>query len=484
MINRFRPLDERPSGHSFRWVGAFLVGLLGLSTTAFSSSGQMKPKDDWPIAAAEVRTTLERVADWQLNHPATFELHWRKAAEDRYVRIGWDGTVYRRLSLPSAPAAVAEAPLPWRELARVADACIAFAELPPPVQAAWRRESGADPAVLMHVHVLDDKGGTRGWEMGVFLHGLLALPEISNRPGYAAALREIGELNNWDLGPRIFHADDHCVGYLYLELARTERDPALLAKVQARFDWILKHSSVQPMTIAQGQQRWTWSDALFMAPPVWLKLATATGERAYWEFMDREWWATVDALFSQKEGLFFRDATYLDRREQNGRPVFWSRGNAWVLAALALMLEEIPREAPSRPRYERLFQGLAARVAALQPEDGMWRSSLLDPAANPLPESSSTALFCYAFARGVRLGLLNAAEYGPRAARTWIALQRFVGPDGHLGAVQQPGAGPGSAGLESTAPYGVGAFLMAGAEIHRLSRLAEETRGVPALPSK
>lgn len=426
---------------------------------------------------------MERVADWQLNHPVTFELHWKGPSDvqDRYVRIGWDGTVYRRLSLPSPHAEVSPTPEPWRELARIADACIAFPELPTAVQAAWRRESGADPAVLLHVHALDDEGATRGWEMGTFVHGLIALQQLSDRPVYRAALRELAELNEWELGRRVYHADDHSIGYLYLAIAAEDRDPELLAKVQARFDWILKHPSTQPMTIAQGQERWTWSDALFMAPPVWLKLASVTGERAYAEFMDREWWATTDTLFSPREGLFFRDATYFDRHEKNGRPVFWSRGNAWVLASLALMLEEMPKDVPARTKYERLFQQLAARVAALQPADGMWRSSLLDPEANPAPESSSTAFFCYAFARGVRLGLLDAGEYGPRAVKTWIALQKFVATDGHLGAVQQPGAGPGSAGLESTAPYGVGAFLMAGSEIHRLS-LREEKAGSSGAP--
>jgi rhamnogalacturonyl hydrolase YesR len=321
-----------------------------------------------------------------------------------------------------------------------------------------------------------DEGSTRNWEMGTLYHGLLALQEISRRPVYRAALREMGELNHWSLGPRFYHADDHCVGYVYLAFAAEEKNPLLLADVQSRFDWILKHPSTQPMDINQGQQRWTWSDALFMAPPVWLKLALSTGDRAYLEFMDREWWATANALFSPEEGLFFRDANSLARREGNGRHVFWSRGNGWVLASLALLLEDLPQDFPSRAKYENLFKMLAGRVAALQPEDALWRSSLLNPTSSPHPESSSTALFCYAFARGARLGLLD-NEYALRAARAWNALQSYVRSDGHLGAIQQPGAAPGSAGLDSTAPYGVGAFLMAGAEIYQLSRAAEKKSG-------
>lgn len=200
-----------------------------------------------------------------------------------------------------------------------------------------------------------------------------------------------------------------------------------------------------------------------------------TKNRAYLEFMDREWWATTDALFSPPDGLFYRDATYVGRREANGEGVFWSRGNGWVLASLAILLEEMPRDFASRPRYERLFRSLAARVTALQPADGLWRSSLLDPTPNPNPESSSSAFFCFALAQGVRLGLLPAGDYSPVIARTWAALQQCVRDDGHFGRVQQPGAGPGSAEVHHTAPYGVGAFLMAGTAVYRMA--AESSAG-------
>jgi rhamnogalacturonyl hydrolase YesR len=352
---------------------------------------------------------------------------------------------------------------------------VAFADLPAAVQSTWRQETGLEATDLIGIHIMDE-GSTRSWEMGMLYHGLLALQGISERPVYRAALREMGEVNNWSLGRRFYHADDHCVGYLYLAFAAEEKNPLLRADVQARFDWILKHQSTQLLAIGHGQDRWTWSDALFMAPPVWLKLSLATGDRAYLEFMDREWWATVSVLFASEEGLFYRDASFFARREKNGREVFWSRGNGWVLASLALMLEDLPQDFPARAKYENLFKLLAARVATLQPEDALWRSSLLDTVSNPHPEASSTALFCYAFARGARLGLLD-AEYASRAARAWIALQKYVRADGHLGGVQQPGAGPGLADMNSTAPYGVGAFLMAGAEIYQLSLLAEGNAG-------
>lgn len=66
-----------------------------------------------------------------------------------------------------------------------------------------------------------------------------------------------------------------------------------------------------------------------MAPRTWLKLSNATGDARYFEYADKEYWATVDYLFSEEHGLFFRDSRYFDAKSDNGNSLFWSRGNGW-----------------------------------------------------------------------------------------------------------------------------------------------------------
>lgn len=412
---------------------------------------------------------LSLVADWQLRHPCNFDIRWRApgSAELEHLRFAWDGTLLRRRKLPATEMQDTEVRSAWDFLASRAAGNLSFADLPPAVRAAWEKETGLDPRHIVRLRLMDE-GATRGWEMATLYLGLLALDDVAAERTYREALRHLAEAQHWQLAPRAYHADDTLLGNLYLDFYRREKKLDQLAAVQARLDWIRAHPSTQPVDIRQGQDRWTWCDALFMAPPVWLQLWKATGDRGYLEFMDREWWATTDALYASDEHLFFRDANFLTRREPNGRRVFWSRGNGWVLASLALLLADLPEDLPARPKYARLFQEMAARIAALQPADGLWRSSLLDPAANPQPESSSTALFTYAFARGIRLGLLERATFQPVVDRGWAALQTCVDADGCLGFVQQPGAAPGSADRASTAPYGVGAFLLAGSEVYRL----------------
>lgn len=443
-----------------RW--SLSVGICACLSAGISRAAQAEA-----IAPAEVLALMERVADHQLHHPVSFDIFSQREAEPRWeiTRVGWDGTILvRRPCLPRPlPTGLPDS---WVRLMRLERDDVSFGELPEATQAAWRQETGLTEANVTLIQMLD--GATRGWEMGVLYHGLLALAEVSGKPVYREALRVIGEANGWRLGERVHHADDHVVGYLYLACHDWDPQVERLAGVQSRFDWIMAHPPNQRMTIEEGQERWTWCDALFMAPPVWALLSRVTGDERYVSFMDTEWWSVVDHLYSPEDNLFFRDATFFDRREPNGAKVFWSRGNGWVLAGLARVLDELPADYPARSRYVALFRTMAERIVSLQPEDGLWRSSLLDPSRYPGPEVSGSAFFCYALAWGVNRGLLDRADYHEPVMAAWAALERHVRSDGHLGYIQQPAAQPGSAGVTSTAPYGVGAFLLAGAEVHRL----------------
>ena len=68
--------------------------------------------------------------------------------------------------------------------------------------------------------------------------------------------------------------------------------------------------------------------------------------------------------------------------------------------------------------------------------------------------------------------LLHEREKDPRmvAKALAAALNRAVLPDGKLGYVQRVGAAPGDTSADETEVYGVGAFLLAGSEVHQLAR--------------
>jgi rhamnogalacturonyl hydrolase YesR len=212
-------------------------------------------------------------------------------------------------------------------------------------------------------------------------------------------------------------------------------------------------------------RRWCWCDALFMAPPAWFGLSEATGDARYFTHADAEYWRVVDYLYDPQERLFFRDSRYFLQRSAQGRKIFWSRGNGWVFAGLALLLEYTPPE--KAQRFRGLFVEMSARIAELQTPSGYWPPSLLEPEGAP-PETSGTGFFVFGLAWGVNNGLLDRTRYSPVIERGWTALSRAVHPDGKLGWVQQVGSGPDEVTSDMTQLYGAGALLLAGAEVHRM----------------
>jgi rhamnogalacturonyl hydrolase YesR len=111
---------------------------------------------------------------------------------------------------------------------------------------------------------------------------------------------------------------------------------------------------------------------------------------------------------------------------------------------------------------------MSEKLLTLQQRDGMWRASLLDPASYPLQETSGTGLYTYALAYGVNEGILDRARFAPAVAKAWDALVANVDAAGKLTHVQPIGEDPKAFDANSTDVYGVGAFLMAGSELHRM----------------
>lgn len=311
-----------------------------------------------------------------------------------------------------------------------------------------------------------------GWTYAAFYTGVMALDDIAGTPKYHDAMVAMGKENDWKLGPRLYHADDQCVGQAYLELYMKDRNPAMLKPTKDKLDYILAHPSSDSLEFDKKGKadRYWWCDSLFMAPPVWARLYKATGDIKYLDFMDKEWWAASDLLYDKDEHLYFRDSRYFTQREANGKKIFWSRGNGWVTGGLARVLEMMPADYPSRSRYETQFKEMAEKIASLQQPDGLWHASLLDPDSYPLKETSGSGFYVFALAWGVNHGLLNRAKYSPVVRKGWLALEDCVTPEGKLGYVQQVGADPKSFKPEDYEVYGAGAYLLAGKEMWVLAR--------------
>ena len=192
-----------------------------------------------------------------------------------------------------------------------------------------------------------------------------------------------------------------------------------------------------------------------------------TGNPKYFEYADKEFWATVDYLFSEEYGLFYRDSRYFELKSDNGKPVFWSRGNGWVFAALPLIINDLPQDHPSRDRYIELYKKNAAGLLRAQNPNGYWPASLLDPNKVKTPEVSGTGFITYGLAWGVNNGILTEAKYKSAVLNGWRAIEQAIEPDGRVNWVQQVGKSPDPVKKSDTQLYGVGAVLLAAAEMSK-----------------
>lgn len=219
---------------------------------------------------------------------------------------------------------------------------------------------------------------------------------------------------------------------------------------------------------------WWWADGLYMVMPVMTKLYHVTGDELYLEKLHEYYTYAKSIMYDEETGLFYRDAKYVypEHKSLNGRKDFWARGDGWVFAGLAKVLADLPEGHEHRAEYLADYQKMATTLASAQQPGGYWTRSLLDPEHAPGYETSGTAFFTYGYLWGINSGQLDKDTYLPVALNAWQYLtETALQESGKVGYIQPIGerAIPDQVvDAESTANFGVGAFLLAASEMVRL----------------
>ncbi|AWB65621.1 family 88 glycosyl hydrolase [Saccharobesus litoralis] len=322
------------------------------------------------------------------------------------------------------------------------------------------------------------------WIQASFYIGLTRWTEVSGDKAFMAHLEKVAKQEEYGLlTERPYHADDHTIAQTYIWLTEQTGNKEAYAPTQKHFDWILDNKPNVGLEMldstASGhgevhhegncQLRWCWADALYMAPRAWLQLSNVTGDPKYFDYADKEFWAAADYLFSDEYGLFFRDSRYFDMKSDNGKPVFWGRGNGWVFAAIPLIIDELPDDHPSKPRYIELYKKNAAGLMKLQRDNGYWPASLMDPDKVKTPEVSGTGFITFGLAWGVNNGILTDAKSKEIVEKGWAALEKAVAKDGRVNWVQHVGKSPDPVKETDSQLYGTGAVLLAASEMSKWS---------------
>ncbi len=314
------------------------------------------------------------------------------------------------------------------------------------------------------------------WTRATYYEGLMALNQIQPEERYTGYACSWGEAHQWGLAWKNDNrnADDMCCGQTYIDLYKLDPRPERIK--------ILKEA-VDKMVASDKIDDWWWIDALQMAMPVFARLGALEKDRKYWDKMYEMYLHTRNqeggrGLYNPEDHLWWRDKDFLPPyREPNGEDCYWSRGNGWVIAAMARVLEQNPPDKKQRKEYITMLKNMANALLKLQREDGFWNVSLHDPGNFGGPESSGTAFFVYGMAWGINHGYLKKWKFLPCVVKGWEALsEKALHENGFIGYMQGTGKEPKSSQpvgydtMPNFEDFGLGAFLLAGSEVYHLAR--------------
>ena len=231
---------------------------------------------------------------------------------------------------------------------------------------------------------------------------------------------------------RPYHVDDTIFGALPYEVYLGNKDPRCLemGNFYADTQWTppcegtLKERHMPPKEVQEGfwakgytPQTRLWIDDMYMITVLQSQAFRATGDRKYIDRAAREMCLYLDELQLKEgpaKGLFYHapDVKYV-----------WGRGDGWMAAGMALVLDRLPADSEFRSRILEGYHAMMSTLLKYQRPDGLW-SQLVDRPddSRNWGETSCTAMFAYAFMTGVARGWLDPAQYGPAARKAWLAL--------------------------------------------------------------
>ena len=224
---------------------------------------------------------------------------------------------------------------------------------------------------------------------------------------------------------------DDCgaIGAALIKAYNKKKDP----RYRATIDAIAEHISHKQFRMPDGtlarqrpQPVSLWVDDLYMSVPFLAQMGALTGQRSWFDDGARQAIQMSARLQDKTTGLY--DHAWYENTP-NDPKFYWGRGGGWAMMANAELLSVLPEDHPARPRLLEIFRSTAQGAVAVQSGNGLWHQ-LLDKTDSYL-ETSASAMFTFAIARGVNRGWLSPA-YAPVAQTGWQALATRVRPDGRI----------------------------------------------------
>ncbi len=191
------------------------------------------------------------------------------------------------------------------------------------------------------------------WTRAYYYEGLMDLWKVDPQQRYLDYALEWGNKHNWGLRMGRVENTNAITGgqtiFLY------ELDP----EKPAHYIINIKNS-VDSMMVTDKVDDWNWIDAIQMGMPIFAQLGNITGDTAYYNraydmYMYTKLHHGDNGLYNPGDQLWWRDGDFDPPYiEPNGEDCYWSRGNGWVIVAMARMLDILPKDEPHRGEYKPL----------------------------------------------------------------------------------------------------------------------------------
>ena len=233
-----------------------------------------------------------------------------------------------------------------------------------------------------------------------------------------------------------------------------------------------------------------WLDGLFTGTTFYARYAAWKPEPEAWSDIANQF-LVVDKHTLKANGLNHHG---WDESRQMGwsdsitgcSPETWGRAEGWYVMALCDVLELMPANQPERPALEAILRRVMDALLAVQDQETHLWYQVPDRAGDEgnYLESTCSAMYCFALAKGVRLGILP-KEYKEKAIQVMDGLQAYklrLNEDGTLSlidccAVAGLGGNPYRDGtydyyvherIREDDPKGVAPLILAALELSRL----------------
>lgn len=209
-----------------------------------------------------------------------------------------------------------------------------------------------------------------------------------------------------------------------------------------------------------------WLDDLYMSVPALAQMGKLTGEARYYDDAAKQILQFNARMFVREKGLYMHGwSQSMDEHP----PFYWGRANGWAIMAAVELLSVLPEDHAARPKILEILKAHARGLAAVQGHDGLWHQLLDRP--DSYAETSASAMYVFAIARGINRGWLDPLAYGPMAMLGWNAVAQKVNAEGQVEATCV-GTGMGWEPMfymyrptSVYAAHGYGPVFMAGAEM-------------------